>query len=41
MKAPHDGVTGRFQLGANGDPQGKSLVMLQLKGGQLVAAVNK
>ncbi len=41
MKARHDGVTGRFLLGANGDPQGKSLVMLQLKGGQLVAAVTK
>ncbi len=41
MKAPHDGVTGRFALGANGDPQGKSLVMLQLKGGQLVAAGGK
>ncbi len=38
MKAPHDGATGRFTLGANGDPQGKALVMLQLKGGQLVAA---
>ncbi|MBI3791441.1 MAG: ABC transporter substrate-binding protein [Gemmatimonadetes bacterium] len=36
MKEPHDGATGRFTLGANGDPQGKSLVMLKVKGGQLV-----
>ena len=37
MKEPHDGATGRFMLGANGDPQGKSLVMLRVKGGQLVS----
>lgn len=41
MKAPHDGATGRFTLGANGDPQGKSLVMLTARGGQLVAEAGK
>ena len=37
MKQPFEGATGRFQLGANGDPQGKTLVMLRTQGGQLVS----
>ncbi len=41
MRAPHEGVTGRFVLGSNGDPKGKSLVMLQVRGGQLTAAEAK
>ena len=33
MRDDYDGVTGRFRLGANGDPQGKTLVMTRLKHG--------
>ena len=36
MRTPIDGATGRFLLGANGDPQGKGLVMLRVKNGILV-----
>lgn len=36
MRTPIDGATGRFLLGANGDPQGKGLVFLRVRNGVLV-----
>ena len=33
MRDDYDGVTGRFKLGANGDPMGKTLVMTRMKNG--------
>ena len=36
MRDDHDGVTGRFKLGGNGDPQGKSVVMTRMKHGAFV-----
>lgn len=36
MRDDYDGATGRFRLGANGDPQGKTLVMQRMKNGAFV-----
>ena len=33
MRDDYDGVTGRFKLGANGDPQGKTLVITRMRNG--------
>ena len=36
MRDDYDGVTGRFKLGANGDPLGKTVVMTRMKNGAFV-----
>ena len=41
MGDDYDGVTGRFRLGANGDPLGKALVMERVKHGVLVLEGSK